>query len=73
MLFNRSSNAIIIIKLHSQPRSKNNQVANREETGGIPVLGYAAATNLRHAVRLLLQIGADPHGTASCTSHSEKL
>jgi len=37
------------------------ELANREETGGINVLGYAAATNMEDAVRLLLQVGADPN------------
>ncbi len=42
------------------------QIANREESGGIPILGYAAATNLSAAVQLLLRLGADPNGTGSC-------
>ena len=41
------------------------QLANREETGGITVLGYAAATNMDDAVRLLLQVGADPSACGS--------
>ena len=49
------------------------QVANREETGGIPVLGYAAATNLRHAVRLLLRVGADPHSTGTCGKNAMQM
>jgi hypothetical protein len=50
------------------------QIANREESGGsIPVLAYAAATDLRDAVRLLLRLGADPNGTGGCGKNAMQM
>jgi hypothetical protein len=57
----------MVVPEHGEfPSMTLKQIANRDESGGIPVLGYAAATNLRSAVRLLLRLGADPNGTGSC-------
>jgi hypothetical protein len=57
----------MVVPEHGEfPSMTLKQIANRDESGGIPVLGYAAATNLRAAVRLLLRLGADPNGTGSC-------
>jgi hypothetical protein len=44
------------------PASTLKQLANRDERGsGLSVLGYAAATDNRDAVRMLLQVGSDPN------------
>lgn len=49
------------------------QIANYQESGGITVLAYAAATNLRDAVRLLLRLGADPNATGSCGKNAMQM
>jgi hypothetical protein len=55
------------------PATTLKQIANREESGGITVLAYAAATNLRDAVRLLLRLGADPNATGSCGKNAMQM
>ena len=42
------------------PATTLKELANREEESQLNVLGYSAATNKVDAVRLLLQVGADP-------------
>ena len=42
------------------PATTLKELANREEESSLNVLGYSAATNKVDAVRLLLQVGADP-------------
>lgn len=62
----RLHGGMVVPELGDFPSMTLKQIANREESGGIPVLGYAAATNLSAAVRLLLRLGADPNATGSC-------
>jgi hypothetical protein len=58
--------AMVVPGLGDTPSMTLKQVSNLEESNGITVLGYAAATNLRDAVCLLLRLGADPKCTGSC-------
>lgn len=56
------------------PESTLKQLANRDErNSGITVLGYAAATDNRDAVRMLLQVGADPSLKGSNGSNSMEM
>ncbi len=56
------------------PDSTLKQLANRDErNSGISVLGYAAATDNRDAVRMLLQVGADPNMKGSNGSNAMEM
>ena len=56
------------------PTSTLKALANRNENNsGITVLGYAAATDNRDAVRMLLQVGADPNLKGSNGSNAMEM
>jgi hypothetical protein len=57
------------------PTSTLKALANRNEnnSSGITVLGYAAATDNRDAVRMLLQVGADPNLKGSNGSNAMEM